>query len=278
MADGIVGFLERNKNLIFKFARLRFGKNFNVDEVMSDAALAYYKMVRYHKQYKRTKDTSSFSWFLKKEFDKSSRMGITMDNSHIQLRSNGNTDKDYLEIAYNRLSNKTLYSDDDSFIDDELLFLKDNNMRECDIEGDALGGEDEDLSTEHKLCCASVDSRPYGQRYLICRKSFKKGMISPELFMTLRALSDKRTKLNLKAYQRLFAQYKSEKKLVKAIQGRLFKEVMNAGYTLYVGACLNGTLNYILCAAKTQDEANIYFTNYGSVLEIRQLNPSNPTE
>lgn len=87
MADGIVGFLERNKNLIFKFARLRFGKNFNVDEVMSDAALAYYKMVRYHKQYKRTKDTSSFSWFLKKEFDKSSRMGITMDNSHIQCRS-----------------------------------------------------------------------------------------------------------------------------------------------------------------------------------------------
>lgn len=274
MAHGIIGFLEKNKNLIFKFARLRFGKNFNVDEVMSDAALAYYRMVRYHKQYKRTKDTSSFSWFLKKEFDKSSRIGVTTDNDHSPSKCNGNADKDYSEIEYQRLSNKSHDSVDEQFLNDQALFLKDINIKQYDVEDDALG-EDEECNTQHKLWCASADSLPYGQRYLICRKSFRKGILSSELFMTLRALSDKKTKLNLTAYQKLLNQYKSEKNLIKAIQERLFEEVIKSGYGLYVGVCLNGTLNYILCAAKSREEANIYLANYGNVLETRQLNPSN---
>ena len=116
-------FLKKNFWLIIKTARKRFGKNFDVDEIVSDAAAAYEKMKYYHNRRKPTKHTSSYIWFLNKQFDRSSRNGVitltTWDSAKYSENDNGMEIRDPNEMLLDRFSHNSFFGGEGSLLERE---------------------------------------------------------------------------------------------------------------------------------------------------------------
>ena len=142
-------FLEKNFWLIIKTARKRFGSNFDLDEIVSDAAAAYDRMKYYHNRRKPTKHTSSYIWFLNKQFDKSSRNGVITDKtgSSVAYSENNAIDiQDSNERLLDCLSHESFFSDDGSQLEREEEMVYGSSLIDFEeIEEDA---EDSELPSD----------------------------------------------------------------------------------------------------------------------------------
>jgi hypothetical protein len=270
-------FLKKNFWLIIKTARKRFGGNFDLDEIISDAAAAYDRMKYYHNRRKPTKHTSSYIWFLSKQFDKSSRNGVITDKSRnsITYSENNTTEiQDSNERLLDCLSHDSFFSDDGSQLEREEEMLYGSSLIDFEeIEEDAKdselqSGQNEGVSMENNL--RRSKAMPYGPKYLICFESFK-GLLSTGLYMVLSALSERKMQRNRKQYEKLLENRRSLGDVSKLLRSNLSHEISQAGYQLYVAVCVNGTRNNVLVAATSEEEAKEHLRPYGEMLELRTI-------
>ena len=269
-------FLKKNFWLIIKTARKRFGKNFDVDEIVSDAAAAYEKMKYYHNRRKPTKHTSSYIWFLNKQFDRSSRHGVitltTWDNAKYSENDNGMEIRDPNEMLLDRFSHNSFFGGEGSLLEREeemfygssLIDLHEMEEDTEDSELESKGGEFSPGEDKYKRSKAMF----YGPRYLICFESFK-GLLSTGLYMVLSALSERKMQRNLKQVEKLLENRRSLGDVSKLLRSNLSHEISQAGYQLYVAVCVNGTRNNVLVAATSEEEAKGHLLPYGEMLELR---------
>lgn len=276
--DELGSFIGKNFWLIIKTARKRFGSNFDLDEVVSEAAAAYDRMKYYHNRRKPTKHTSSYIWFLNKQFDKSSRLGIVTDKSWDSTRYsenvNGNDMPDINEIMLDQFSHDAYLSSQRSPLSHggEMLYgasLIDAEDLEEDREDSEMGPEGNDIYTPEDSSRKSR-SASSGPKYLICFESFK-GLISTDLYMVLSALSERRMHRNTRHFERLLAASRSISDASKLIRGNLSHEISQAGRRLYVAVCINGTCNNVLVAAASPEEARKSLIPYGEMIELRMM-------
>jgi hypothetical protein len=244
---------------------------------MSDAAEAWHAMKRYHSKAKPTKHTTSYSWFLNRQLDISYRSGVIVDSHRHSKRSsetvNGNGNSDTNEFIFERASHRTYFGSDDEggpSHEERLFYLSEeleeygSNVPDPADEGQDCGGKRQARNT----------SLSYVPRYVICMESFKKCLLSGDLRLLLKALSDRNTSLNRGRYEKLLATRRSISALSDHLRQQLFYETAKAGYVLYIAVCLNGRHNNVLVAAHSEKEAQTYLARYGNLIEIRRLDIS----
>jgi hypothetical protein len=269
-------FLQENYGLIVQKARKKFGDTFDIAEVMSDAAEAWHAMKRYHSKAKPTKHTTSYSWFLNRQLDISYRSGVVVD-SHRHSKgcsesANGNGNSDTNEFFFDRASHRSYFGSDDEGRPghEERLFYLSEELEEY--------GKVPDAADEGQECGKMKQARnaslSYVPRYVICMESFKKCLLSGDLRLLLKALSDRNTSLNRGRYEKLLASRRSINALSDHLRQQLFYETAKAGYDLYIAVCLNGSYNNVLVAAHSENEAQTYLARYGNLVEIRRLDIS----
>lgn len=271
-------FLKKNFWLIIKTARKRFGANFDLDEIVSDAAAAYDRMKYYHNRRKPTKHTSSYIWFLNKQFDRSSRHGVVTDKTWDSARysENGNCMElpDFNETMLDRISHDNYFHDSGSPLEpeEEMLYgssLIDPQEMEEDREESAMeGGEEKTFSREGNSGRSRAVS--YGPKYLICFESFK-GLLSTDLYMVLSALSERKMRRNRRHCERLLETCRSIGDVSRLLKSNLCREISQAEHRLYVAVCVNGTCNNVLVAAPSEEEARKRLVPYGETLELRMM-------
>ena len=276
--DELGMFLKKNFWLIIKTARKRFGANFDLDEIVSEAAAAYDRMKYYHNRRKPTKHTSSYIWFLNKQFDRSSRHGVVTDKTWDSARysENGNCMElpDFNETMLDRISHDSYFHDSGSPLEpeEEMLYgssLIDPQEMEEDREESAMEGEEEKtVSREGNSGRSRAVS--YGPKYLICFESFK-GLLSTDLYMVLSALSERKMHRNRRHCERLLETRRSIGDVSRLLKSNLCHEISQAGHRLYVAVCVNGTCNNILVAASSEEEARKRLVPYGETLELRMM-------
>ncbi|MDA8103776.1 MAG: hypothetical protein M0Z71_00185 [Nitrospiraceae bacterium] len=274
LGDDIGKFLQKNYGLIVQKAKKKFGDNFNVPEVLSDAVEAWHAMKDYHSKSQFTKHTTSYSWFLNRQLDMSYRLGVTVDSRRDGSRYSGAGDAntpDVNEINLDRASRQSYLSrSDEDGLDQEERLLYVSEMEE----NYGFSEVDEECEDGEKCRMAKRDSVSYIPRYAICLESFRKCPISGDLRLLLQALSDNNTSLNRGRYRKVLASRRS----ISAISGRLrqhlFYETARAGYDLYIGVCSNGGCNNVLVAARSHDDASKYLARYGRLIDLRQLSIS----
>jgi hypothetical protein len=271
-------FLKKNFWLIIKTARKRFGANFDLDEIVSEAAAAYDRMKYYHNRRKPTKHTSSYIWFLNKQLDRSSRQGVvtdkTWDGRRYVENGNGMEMPDFNETMFDRLSHDSFFGDEGSPLEpeEEMFYgssLIDPKEMEEDREESAFAGEE-----ENPLAGEGNSSRfravSYGPKYLICFESFK-GLLSTDLYMVLSALSERKMHRNRRHCERLLETRRSIGDVCRLLRSNLCHEISQAGHRLYVAVCVNGTCNNVLVAAPSEEEARKRLVPYGETLELRMM-------
>lgn len=265
---GLSNFLKENFWLIVNEARNRYGNNFNLDEVISDAANAYYNMRSYHKRTKNTKETTSFTWFLKKQFDKSSGFSVlthSRGNKNLCSRESG-AEKDTNEVMFDRYSYDAFLGNEESpFEREEQCFHGFSELEPSEIEeGTEAEGENKKPSLK-RPASKNTDVILDSEKYRICIESFK-GHLSHDLYKLLRSLSGKRMRYNRR---KAFDTDNSLNQSHRFLRSKLFYEISQAGYSLYVGICLNGICSNVLVAARCEAEAKKYLKRYGNLIEIR---------
>ena len=255
-------FIKKNFWLIIKTARKRFGSNFDLDEIVSEAAAAYDRMKYYHNRRKPTKHTSSYIWFLNKQFDKSSRNGVvtdrTWDSTRYSENVNGKELPDVNETMLDQFSHDIFLSNQRASLDHkgEMLYgssLIDPEEMKEEREDLELGSESSDssLREDHFKRSKAVS---YGPKYLICFESFK-GLLSTDLYMVLSALSERKMQRNRRHFERLLENRRSIRDVSKLLKTNPSHEISQAGYRLYVAVCVNGSCNNVLVAATSEEEA-----------------------
>ena len=274
MGDDIGKFLKKNYGLIIQKAKKKFGDNFNVPEVLSDAVEAWHAMKNYHSKSQFTKHTTSYSWFLNRQLDMSYRLGVTVDSRGQGGRYPENTDdagtSDTNEFILDRASHRRYLrgSDEDGLDQEERLFYLSEEMDES---YDGFSEVDEECQDGGKGRGARKDSPSYVPRYAICLESFRKCQISGDLRLLLQALSDKNTSLNRGRYKKLLASRRSISAVSDRLRQHLFYETVKAGYGLYIGVCSNGRCNNVLVAARSDDDASEYLARYGKLIDLRRI-------
>lgn len=271
-------FIKKNFWLIVKTARKRFGSNFDLDEIVSEAAAAYDRMKYYHNRRKPTKHTSSYIWFLNKQLDRSSRNGVvtdkTWDSARYSENVNGMEASDFNETMLDRFSHDIFFSDEGSPLDreEELLYgsslVDPEEMEELREDSELEGEGKEPFSREDNSKRSKAAS--YGPKYLICFESFK-GLLSTDLYMVLSALSERKMQRNRRHFERLIETRRSIKDVSKLLRNNLSHEISQAGYRLYVAVCVNGTCNNVLVAATSEEAAKKSLIPYGEMIELRMM-------
>lgn len=274
LGDDIGKFLKKNYGLIIQMARKKFGDNFNVPEVLSDAVEAWHAMKDYHSKSQFTKHTTSYSWFLNKQLDMSYRLGVTVDSHGHGGRYPENIDgvgtPDTNSYILDRASHRSYFrrSDDDGLDQEERLLCVSEEMDES--YGD-LSEIDEECEDSEKRRAVRKDYPSYFPRYVICLESFRMCPISGDLRLLLQALSDKNTPLNRGRYKKLLASRRSISAVSDRLRQHLFYETVKAGYDLYIGVCSNGSCNNVLVAARSQGDASKYLARYGRLIDLRRM-------
>ncbi|GEM_PF-3891761 len=129
LGDDIGKFLKKNYGLIIQKAKKKFGDNFNVPEVLSDAVEAWHAMKDYHSKSQFTKHTTSYTWFLNRQLDMSYRLGVTVESRGQGGRYPENTDdagtSDTNEFILDRESHRSYFrgSYEDGLDQEERFFL-----------------------------------------------------------------------------------------------------------------------------------------------------------
>jgi len=271
-------FLKKNFGLIIKTARKRFGSNLDLDEIVSDAAAAYDRMKYYHNRRKPTKHTSSYTWFLNKQFDRSSRYGVVTDkawNGSRYSESSGDTEAQNLDEAmFDRFSHDSFFSGEGSPLEREEEMLYGSSLMDLqEMEEDNEDSESEDKEREpspREDNSRRAKALPYGPKYLICFESFK-GLLSTDLYMVLSALSERKMQRNRRHCEKLLETRRSIGDVSRLLRSNLSHEISQAGYQLYVAVCVNGTCNNVLVAATSEEEAKERLLPYGEMVELRMM-------
>lgn len=271
-------FIKKNFWLIVKTARKRFGSNFDLDEIVSEAAAAYDRMKYYHNRRKPTKHTSSYIWFLNKQLDKSSRNGVvtdkTWDSARYSENVNGMETPDFNEMMLDRFSHNIFFSDEGAALDreEEMLYgsslVDPEEMEEVREDSEFEGERKEHLPQKDQTKRSKTIS--CGPKYLICFESFK-GLLSTDLYMVLSALSERKMQRNRRHFERLLENRRSIRDVSKLLKTNLSHEISQAGYRLYVAVCVNGTCNNVLVAAISEEEAKKCLIPYGEMIELRMM-------
>jgi hypothetical protein len=274
LGDDIGKFLKKNYGLIIQKAKKKFGDNFNVPEVLSDAVEAWHAMKDYHSKSQFTKHTTSYTWFLNRQLDMSYRLGVTVDCRGQGGRYPDNSDdagtSDTNEFILDRESHRSYFrgSYEDGLDQEERLFCVSEEMDES---YNGFSEIDEECEDGGKCRGARKDSPSYVPRYVICLESFSKCPISGDLRLLLQALSDKNTSLNRGRYKKLLATRRSISAVSDRMRQQLFYETVKAGYDLYIGVCSNGRCNNVLVAARSDDDAGAYLARYGKLIDLRRI-------
>jgi len=273
-------FLKRYYRLIMKLARRRLGENFNPTEILSEAAIAFHRWSFYHSRSKRTKMSSSFSWFLNKRLDIYERNGgcSVKDDGEWNHRRYSESDsadefspKDFAETVFDWHSDDGFSAADDAFCleREERLFYSalSNGAEDIPLSEEVNDSGDEISDDEEKV----IPEEPYGARYLVCIESFVKiPLLSSDLQKIIRHLSHDKQEANNIAYGRL-TKNRSVRSAAKIVKSILQWQVSGTPYKLYVGVCLNGTRHHLLVLAQTEEEAKKFLKPYGTMLELRPL-------
>jgi hypothetical protein len=272
-------FLKKNFGLIIKTARKRFGNSFDLDEIISDAAAAYDRMKYYHNRRKPTKHTSSYMWFLNKQFDRSSRYGVVTDKmwNGSRYSENGNDleTQNVDEAMFDRFSHESFFSSEDSSLArEEEMFYGSSLIDFQEVEEHKEDSEEMGID----VSAPGANSRktkasPFAPKYLICFESFK-GLLSTDLYMVLSALSERKMQRNRRHCEKLLETRRSVGDVSRLLRSNLYHEISRAGYRLYVAVCVNGTCNNVLVAARSEEEAKERLLPYGEMLELRMMETS----
>jgi hypothetical protein len=269
-------FLNRYYRLIMKLAQRRLGDNFSPTEILSEAAIAYYRWFFYHSRSKRTKMPLSYSWFFNKRLDAYARNGgcsVRDDREWNSIRyyESDNRDNFFPGDFEDTLSEKIGYDvllagDNDLALEgEESLFHSalDNGAEDFTLSGEAkvsydLSGDEDEV----------IHDEPYGAKYLVCIESFEKvPLLSSDLQRIFRHLSHDKQEANDIEYKKL-TENRSIRRAAKEVRTKLQEQVSGTPYKLYVGICLNGARRHLLVLAQTEDEAREFLKPYGTVLEL----------
>ncbi len=276
--DALSIFLKKNFGLIINTARKRFGSNFDLDEIVSDAAAAYDRMKYYHNRRKPIKQTSSYIWFLNKQFDISYRNGVVTDKTRgyavFSESVNSMEIPDVNEMMFDRFSRDIFFSDEGSPLEREEEILYGSSLIDRqEMEEDTEDSESEDNGRDDfpkEDNSRGSKAMPYGPKYLICFESFK-GLLSTDLYMVLSALSERKMHRNRKHCEKLLSTSRSIGDVSKLLRSNLCHEISQVGYRIYVGVCVNGTCNNVLVAAQSEEEAKNSLLPYGKTIELRTM-------
>ena len=252
-------FLQKHVSLIIKTARKKLGTHFSIFEVMSHASRAWEITKDYHSPYKRTKPTSSFTWWLKRVLDLAYDQGITVPCNHL-LPDNGEGDFDHDSLKLDSASHRDFFEHPDysELSKEEEIFY---NGGEGD-ETHKTGGRSE---PGNKLFA-------YVPKYVVCHQSFKKFLRSQDLCVVIKALSDKNTAQFAVRYKKLLKKRRSMENFAEYLREQLLNEATKAGRTVYIARCVNGSYNSVLVAGRSEEEACSYLAPYGEFVEISPLN------
>ncbi|HAM50780.1 MAG TPA: hypothetical protein DCP92_08830 [Nitrospiraceae bacterium] len=253
-------FVDENLGLIIKIARAKFGDVFSIEEVKSDAWIAWHDMKDFHSIGKNTKQTSTYTWHLQNRLDFSYKTGIGEPLSRASKKREIGDSQDFI---LDRRSYNTFFSRGDSsrLSEEENLCYRDPALGELNQDADFHG----DCGDRQK------EVFNYVPKYVICLESFHECLDSGDLKVILKALSNKNASKNRRPYITLLANHRSMKHLAELIRQHIIYEVSQAGYNLYVAVCLNGSCNNILVAAKSEEEAISYLPSYGRIMDIRRF-------
>jgi hypothetical protein len=274
LGDDIGKFLKKNYGLIVQRAKKKFGDNFNVPEVLSDAVEAWHAMKDYHSKSQFTKHTTSYSWFLNKQLDMSYRLGVSVDSywqgGRYPDNSGGAGTPDTNEFILERASHRSYVgrSDEDGLDQEERLLCV---SEEIDESYDGFSEVDGECEDGGRCRAARKGASSYVPRYVICLESFSKFPIPGDLRLLLQALSDKKTSLNRGRYKKLLASRRSISAASDRLRQHLLYETVKAGYDLYIGVCSNGSCNNVLVAALSPDDAGKYLERYGRLIDLRRM-------
>ncbi len=233
-------FLKKNRGIIIKIARKSIGRNFNEKEAMSIAYLAGLQAKVYKRdQFQKTKDTTVFVWYLKKGFERI--RGLDGGESLSQTGKPG-------------------YDDESRAIDFERVFIPSG-----EIEGSAYSRHSHYVGFMSESCSNSESE------FHVCIKSFKDKSISKRILDTLRLLMHQHC--STPAIDELEKMYECTRRctLSNKILKELVSEISAMGMKLFKAECLNGTHSIVIVCARSREEADLYFTEYGKVLKCSQL-------
>jgi len=239
--EKIEEFLERNKGMIIKIARKCLGPSFNEKEAISIAYLAALQAKVYKRdQFRKTKDTTVFVWYLQKGFDT------------IRGFDGGETLNKLSEAAYNGQSRAVDF--------ERILYSASDEAARygagCDSCPGMFGMEPSTAETSE---------------FRICIESFRDKAISKKVLDTLRLLTHKRSCSSV--IDELENMYGCKRKtaLSSKIFNELISEISDAGLKLFKAECLNNVHSIVIACAESREQADNYFAHYGKILRCSQL-------
>ena len=259
LGDSADRFVDENLGLIIKMAKIKFGDVFSIEEVKSDAWIAWHDMKDFHSIGKNTKQTSTYTWHLQNRLDFSYKTGIREPLARaVKIPENG----DFQDFILDRQSYNNFFSRDDSaqLSQEENFCYRDPALDELD--------QDADFPVDKGN--GQKEAFTYVPKYVICLESFHECLNSGDLKAILKALSNKNASKNRRPYDTLLAKHRSMQHLAELIRQHIIYEVSKSGYNLYIAVCLNGNCNNILVAAKSEEEAKSYLRAYGRLMDIRR--------
>jgi hypothetical protein len=239
-------FLQKNMGMIISTARKRFPLNeVNSDEILSEAAIAYYEALSYMNRFKKAQMTSVFQWFLMKRFDRLARNNLLIPEVRPEIQMPVDADAGRCE--------RMEFNDVADYMDIEEKVLR----------GGIYGNE----------CKDDSESGFFFQRYHICEKSFE-GIVARRTYTALKLLSRQGDFSEKRAM--LCRSYSCSRltDIIRRIQESLIAEVKEMGCRIFIGQCLNGSVSKILVCAVTKEEAIRYLREYGEILEIKEFQPT----
>jgi hypothetical protein len=273
LGEDIGAFIKRNYGLIIKTAKKKFGPNFCVPTILSDAAAAWFVMKDQHNKSKSAKDTSSYFWHLHRQMDITYGTGIAVDQQY---------------ASASRLSEDSGLPTGDDFVLDQAsheMYGRGDDESGLGHEEQLYYGIDEAGDFESSTPDGNGNGNGSGKnghgefmeyvpKYVICMESFADIKCGADLSMLMKALSDDNGRNNRERYENLIATRRSLPALSDRLRKNLIFAAHKAGYYLYIAVCLNGACNNVLVAAQSQEEAAKYLSRYGNLMEIRRLETS----
>lgn len=249
-------FLITNKGMILQEARKWFGFNYEENEIMSEAAIAYqYFVLRKRDPHKKLKDTTGFLWYLKKRFREVRKI---YNFRPVQMQET----EDPIEINPED-------GVDTSVSDNDKTITAQKHEKYAYTE---LGAMVIPNTAQYPSSSKGVLNTSYmntSDDFKVCMPSFFDNGADTRLFSGLSMLARSCSDGSVDALKRSY-----DCRTVEDLKAKIAKDIavfVSKGLCIYRAECINGDRSTVIVCAKSLDDAKKYFATYGQVDDISNI-------